>query len=288
MDQPICGAEEIRAFNARYNVDLLSFADNHSITGYGVCLKRTGIRQSPSSTPVLDDDGLDLRQESSCLPCQPVVICGTNGLWYFIQTENCAGWTLFDSIGLIDRKSFERLVGCEDFYIVTDCSVTLGGTKCFLSARLPAEGEGRVRLPYAGDGHTEWKSFPVCEGLHKGFLPYTRCNLLAQAMRLLHLPYDWGEKNGSVDCSALTVYTYACCGVKLPRNSSAQAAVHGPVSVHTGVTNALPGDIIHQPGHVMLYLGDQMVLHASHSRGKVCVTPYPIPDASGDGISGAS
>ena len=69
------------------------------------------------------------------------------------------------------------------------------------------------------------------------------------------------------------MYSFACCGIILPRQSAEQAKVTFPVSAYSAenIHLASPADIIYSPGHVMLAMGDRYIIHASASNGKVCI-----------------
>lgn len=61
------------------------------------------------------------------------------------------------------------------------------------------------------------------------------------------------------DCSGLTTYAWAGAGVELYRQSGTQIAEARPVSRE----EAKAGDLVHYPGHVMLYLGvDDAIVHS--------------------------
>ena len=64
------------------------------------------------------------------------------------------------------------------------------------------------------------------------------------------------------DCSGFTYRVYADYGYSLPRTSSQQR------SAGTGVSyeEAQPGDLICYDGHVAIYLGNNLIVHASSSR----------------------
>jgi len=62
------------------------------------------------------------------------------------------------------------------------------------------------------------------------------------------------------DCSGLTSYAWSTLGVELPRSSWEQLRVDGH-----GQGEALLGDLVGYPGHVMLYLGGGAIVHAPYT-----------------------
>jgi len=77
-------------------------------------------------------------------------------------------------------------------------------------------------------------------------------------------PYVAGGTSltSGADCSGFTYRVYADYGYTLPRTSSQQR------SAGTGVSydEAQPGDLICYEGHVAIYLGNNLIVHASSSR----------------------
>lgn len=77
-------------------------------------------------------------------------------------------------------------------------------------------------------------------------------------------PYVAGGTSltSGADCSGFTYRVYADYGYSLPRTSSQQR------SAGTGVSydEAQPGDLICYDGHVAIYLGNNLIVHASSSR----------------------
>ncbi len=70
---------------------------------------------------------------------------------------------------------------------------------------------------------------------------------------------------GGADCSGFTYRVYSEFGYSLPRTSYQQR------NAGTGVSyeNAQPGDLICYDGHVGIYIGGGLIVHASNS------SPYP-------------
>jgi cell wall-associated NlpC family hydrolase len=92
--------------------------------------------------------------------------------------------------------------------------------------------------------------------------------LLDQAKAFLGTPYVWGGNTPrGFDCSGFVRYVFGSFGVNLERSSKYQAQQGRPVSL----ANAQEGDLLFFKsgrrragiGHVGIYLGDGMFIHAS-------------------------
>ena len=81
-------------------------------------------------------------------------------------------------------------------------------------------------------------------------------------------PYVSGGTSltSGADCSGFTYRVYADFGYSLPRTSSQQRGAGTGVSYE----EAQPGDLICYDGHVALYIGGGLIVHASSS------SPYPV------------
>jgi len=86
--------------------------------------------------------------------------------------------------------------------------------------------------------------------------------VVAYAAAQLGKPYCYGGAGPDCfDCSGLTMMAWAQVGVYMAHNSEAQYAAFPKVSM-----NALqPGDIVWNPGHVGIYVGNGAVIHAPHT-----------------------
>ena len=103
--------------------------------------------------------------------------------------------------------------------------------------------------------------------------------VLSYARAQIGKSYVWGAQGpSSFDCSGLTYYVYKnSVGITLPRVSSAQ----GNVGVAVSKSNLQPGDLVFfdtsganngQITHVGIYAGNNMLIHASSSKGKIIET----------------
>ena len=97
--------------------------------------------------------------------------------------------------------------------------------------------------------------------------------IIAYAKTWLGVPYKWaGNSKNGTDCSGLTYHVFTHFGINVPRSSRAYSGIGTKVSR----SNIRKGDILMWDtdrngtiGHVGIYLGDGMFIHASSSKGKV-------------------
>ena len=101
--------------------------------------------------------------------------------------------------------------------------------------------------------------------------------VVRDALSLRGIPYRWGEETPSrgFDCSGLVQYVYGRYGIRLPRTAY-QMAMALP---ELDGASRQPGDLIFfnttgKPySHVGIYIGNDRMVHASSSKGKVVVGP---------------
>jgi cell wall-associated NlpC family hydrolase len=94
--------------------------------------------------------------------------------------------------------------------------------------------------------------------------PATHGGVVGVALSYQGTPYVWGgESPSGFDCSGLVAYSYAQVGVSLPHSSYAQYGV----GVSVPRDQLQPGDLVFFDGlgHVGLYVGGGMFVHAPHT-----------------------
>jgi hypothetical protein len=128
-------------------------------------------------------------------------------------------------------------------------------------------------------------SAQVAAALPAGFsLPATTpppvISAVQYALAQLGKPYVWGGTGpNGYDCSGLTMEAYRSAGVQLPRTTYNQVFAGQPVF---SVSQLAPGDLLFTlgsdpgpggaPGHVAMYLGDNLVIEAPHTGANVRLT----------------
>ncbi len=91
------------------------------------------------------------------------------------------------------------------------------------------------------------------------------------ALQFVGNPYVYGGSSltNGTDCSGFTMSVYANFGVGLPHYDAAQRGYGIGID---SLANARPGDLICYYGHVGIYIGDGMLVHASNPRDGIKVS----------------
>lgn len=142
--------------------------------------------------------------------------------------------------------------------------------------------------------HKGFKSIAIGEGSAESISPETTEAIIAQAMKLVGVPYLWGGMSAKgVDCSGLVRICHIMNGILLPRNASQQVKCGDRVEIPRqarnnngeadynretaldATANLERGDLVffgtpatdEKPmriTHVGIYLGDNKIIHSSH------------------------
>ena len=120
--------------------------------------------------------------------------------------------------------------------------------------------------------HNGFRSIPMGEGSAESISSETTEAIIAQAEKLLGVPYLWGGMSAKgVDCSGLVRISHIMNGILLPRNASQQVKCGERVELD----NLQRGDLVffgtpatdEKPmriTHVGIYLGGNKIIHSSH------------------------
>ena len=96
--------------------------------------------------------------------------------------------------------------------------------------------------------------------------------VVSMAMPFLGTRYrSGGASTSGFDCSGFTQYVYAKFGISLPRidyQQRAWAQAHG-----TKVNDPQPGDLMWRSGHVGIYVGNGLMIHAPRPGKSVSIVP---------------
>jgi cell wall-associated NlpC family hydrolase len=93
-----------------------------------------------------------------------------------------------------------------------------------------------------------------------GAVDVPKQHVLLSAMSQIGVPYRsrMSKPGRGFDCSGLVLFAYGQAGIGLPRSSRDQ------ISAATQIDRAQlePGDLVYYPGHISMYLGDDLVIHS--------------------------
>lgn len=293
--EELAGDALLSSYRKNCNMDFL--ADLNTVK-YGIVCSRADVRELPTKDVLSEKRGdvlTDILQNTALPVNEPVLVLhrSLDGKWYYILSNEYSGWVEESHIGLCSsREEWVKIREQKDFLVVTGDKVYLEpnpvnartdrfeltmGTRVLIALEEEYKGivDGRnvvdnyvVKIPVREqDGSLSWEiaMVPVGKEVSRGYLEYTRANVLKLSFSLLGNYYGWGGAFGSRDCSSMVKDIYACFGFRLPRNSSAQALIPSEgrmdlsklsVKEKKQRLNSLEaGTLLQMPGHVMIYLG---------------------------------
>lgn len=266
-------------------------------------VKRANVRTYPTNDFVADtsaDREFDNLQETAIDPAEPVVILhqSASSDWYYVQAYNYRGWLPAEDLAIAaNRQQWLEYLDSKEFLTVTARRLVIGDAVFAMGAKLPLDNSKKaVKLPVRGPkGELTFAltAQPSESQVVRGYLPYTRANILKQVFKLQGERYGWGGMHNSWDCSSLILDVYRSFGLKLPRNADEQEKAAGQAITFSGeranqIANLQPGDAVYMPGHVMMYLGEHdgqpYAIHSlggySTPHGRISVMHVVVSDLS--------
>ncbi len=213
-----------------------------------------------------EGDVWDRRQESRLCVGEPLRFEHLDNGWCYVSTEATEGFAEEKGIFACTGRHYERYRKLleREYQVVIKPGRYRDGQYLRVGTVLPVFGEE----PENG----KREDAPV---MIRRYLPFTERQMRLQMERMLEIPYSWGdERADGMDCSSTVRGFYACFGVFLPRNASEQqeygaylaaagAAEYKDLKGKTreekleSIRKLGIGTLLHMPGHVMLYAGEQ-------------------------------
>lgn len=301
------------------NINLENVKDAVPIK-FGVIVKKADIRGFPTIEPILEYPkslDFDIVQYSTISPPEPAALLhlSKDKKWGFFQTSFVRGWIRLDKIAFANNRSdiLSDTTSTNDtaasrFLVITGSYVHVYEDRKFkkplerlpMGSRLSIINEDKdrwpVSFPYRDEnGLLKWGNAYVSKtsDVHRGFLPYSKKNIISQAFKALGEGYGWGGINNKRDCSSFIKDVFASVGINLPRNSRQQIAVGRTLAsldngsstddLKAAIKNAVPGiTLIGLNGHIMLYLGQiedrQYAIHSLYRYGDKVVNKNIVTD----------
>lgn len=243
-----------------------------------------------------DDLNLDRFQENGLFPGDSLAVLhiSADKEWAFVQSYNYAAWVRSGNIAIGDRRIIEDYKNKSQFIVVSGDKIrtsfnpeypALSELQLDMGVRVPLADRDTpgnnlygqnpytshtVLLPMRDhEGGLDLKQalIPRNRDISRGFIPFTRENIILQAFKFLGERYGWGHSYNARDCTGFVMEIYKTFGFLMPRNTGQQGTgTYGentrftPQSSREEKLQALKkmdiGDLIYVPGHVLMYIGD--------------------------------
>ncbi|AWL12840.1 hypothetical protein HMF8227_02388 [Saliniradius amylolyticus] len=278
---------------------------------FGLVTERTHMRRFPSADKAYSSDmDLDIDRfiETGLFPGDAVAILHTSkdGLWHLARAYHYLAWLPAKDVAIGSKKQVLAYRNKKPFAIVTGAKVftnfnpelpQLSEKQLDMGVRLPLltnedvdhnlYGQNPyashvVELPYREeDGSLSIKPALISrnQDIHKGYLPFTRANIIKQGFKFLGERYGWGHDYNARDCTGFVSEVYRTFGILMPRNSTQQG--EGAYGINHRFDDNSPnadklkvikeldiGDLVYIPGHVVMYIGEWQgqpyVIHDVH------------------------
>ena len=237
---------------------------------YGVTVNRTMIRTFPTFEPSYrkkHDIRFDRFMETAIYPWEPLIIYteSKDAKWYFGRMYNYMGWIPKTDVALGHKEDIFGYINKKSFLVVIDKQVFIDDILFDMGVKIPLVRENRnsytILIPLRdkyGNLEVEEREIGISESFNKGYLTYTRENIIKQGFKFKGEEYGWGGINNKRDCSAFIMDIHRSFGLKLPRNAYQQGLESIGKTYKLNETKIIPpATALYMPGHTMLYLGEE-------------------------------
>jgi len=228
---------------------------------------------------------LDRLQESGIEIGEAVRLILKGKKWAYVKTPFYRGWIKLKDIAVGKKDEIIDFLNSKEFYVVLGSyAYTMPSIDKKISMKLFRMGTKiakgifpynnlhidtlkiPVKIPVKSKGlHFENAFFSHREDISFGYLKPTRRNILKTALKLVNIPYGWGDSFFAFDCSSTVRSIYKTIGIYLPRNTSQQENVtigkrvdftNKSIKEKLEILNEFDlGDLLFMKGHVMMYFG---------------------------------
>ncbi|MGA9573286.1 MAG: SH3 domain-containing protein [Lysobacterales bacterium] len=292
----LLGRDQYRLYTE--NLGLQNIPANLDVR-FALVVNRSDMRTYPTDDRYYrtrEDQNLDRFQESGLFPGDAVAVLhtSTDNEWSFVQSYNYAAWVRDEQIAIGERQAIEHYRKPDHFLVVTGDRITttynpeypaLSEIQLEMGVQVPLASKDTIgnslygQNPYASytvllprrnlEGQLEIMPALIARSkdVKRGFIPFTRGNIIRQAFKFLGERYGWGHSYNARDCTGFVMEVYKTFGILMPRNTGQQGeGTYGqntrftPQSSRQEKLDALKkmeiGDLIYVPGHVLMYIGD--------------------------------
>jgi cell wall-associated NlpC family hydrolase len=269
--------------NIRKEMSLNKLTGKNQKTRYALTINYTNQKIIPTQRSLLKKKNqiyFDRNQNSALDIATPVAILHSNydGSWHYGIGPSSSGWIEDRDIAFGKRDEILNYLSSKNFIVTTSAKTAIligGGYHDYLrmGVKLPSimtiDDMTMVLVPTRNkEGNLIFSNATLkTANVHKGYLPYTQKNILAQAFKFLHMPYGWGGMYGEQDCSKFLQEIYATTGLRIPRNSASQSNMgNAKVELNSFAKDSRHQQlnewgkagvsILHLKGHIVLYIGN--------------------------------
>jgi len=265
---------------------------------FAMVVRRTDMRTFPTDDKVYKtstNKNIDRFQETALFPTQVVALLhqSQDKKWYFGVSYNYAAWFKKSDVAIGSREEILNYKNRVNFLVVTGSKVfttynpdnkNISEVQLEMGTVIPVENASDIPVVIGGQNtysshvvslptrnesgalHFQQALIQKNQDVHKGFLPYTRENIITQSFKFLGERYGWGHSFNARDCTGFVGEVFKTFGILMPRNSGEQGNSKQGINTRfmattsnsekLNIINTLEvGDLIYRPGHVMMFLG---------------------------------